>query len=96
MATIIDFLNNVFWNYVLVYGLLAVGLFFTIRLKFVQFVHFPELFRVVLPPAGVMKPVFLRFRLSPSALPRALVPATLRALLLHSILAGPAQFSGCG
>ncbi|AHB01004.1 MULTISPECIES: alanine/glycine:cation symporter family protein [Brucella] len=47
MATIIDFLNNVFWNYVLVYGLLAVGLFFTIRLKFVQFVHFPELFRVV-------------------------------------------------
>ncbi|CAB4326619.1 sodium:alanine symporter family protein [Brucella sp. 6810] len=47
MATIIDFLNNVFWNYVLVYGLLAVGFFFTIRLKFVQFVHFPELFRVV-------------------------------------------------
>ncbi len=47
MATIIDFLNNIFWNYVLIYGLLSVGLFFTVRLGFVQFIHFPELFRVV-------------------------------------------------
>ena len=47
MTVIIDFLNNIFWNYILIYGLLAVGLFFTIRLGFVQFVHFPELFKVV-------------------------------------------------
>jgi AGCS family alanine or glycine:cation symporter len=47
MTAIIGFLNTVFWGYVLIYGLLAVGLFFTIRLKFVQFVHFSEMFRVL-------------------------------------------------
>jgi AGCS family alanine or glycine:cation symporter len=48
MATVIDFLNTIFWGYVLIYGLLAVGLYFTVRLGFVQFVHFGELFRSVL------------------------------------------------
>lgn len=47
MTAIIDFLNTIFWGYVLIYGLLAVGVFFTIRLGFLQFVHFPEMFRVV-------------------------------------------------
>jgi AGCS family alanine or glycine:cation symporter len=32
---------------VLVYGLLAVGVFFTIRLGFLQFRHFGEMFRVI-------------------------------------------------
>jgi len=48
MTAIIDFLNTVFWGYVLIYGLLAVGIYFTLRLKFVQILHFPELFRSVL------------------------------------------------
>ena len=48
MNAIIDFLNTIFWGYVLIYGLLAVGIFFTIRLGFPQFVHFSELFRTVL------------------------------------------------
>jgi AGCS family alanine or glycine:cation symporter len=48
MDPIINFLNEIFWGYVLIYGLLAVGLFFTIRLGFVQLVHFPEMFRAVM------------------------------------------------
>ncbi|MGE7473067.1 alanine/glycine:cation symporter family protein [Bosea sp. NPDC003192] len=48
MTAIIGFLNTVFWGYVLIYGLLAVGIYFTLRLKFVQILHFPELFRSVL------------------------------------------------
>lgn len=44
---IIGALNTVFWGYILIYGLLAVGLFFTIRLKFIQFIHFKELFRSI-------------------------------------------------
>ncbi len=44
---VIGFLNNIFWGYILIYGLLAVGLFFTIRLKFIQFIHFKELFSSV-------------------------------------------------
>lgn len=47
MTTIINFLNTIFWGYVLIYGLLAVGIFFTLRLGFLQFVHFPELLRSV-------------------------------------------------
>ena len=45
---IINFLNDIFWGYVLIYGLLAVGLFFTVRLGFIQFVNFGEMFRAVL------------------------------------------------
>lgn len=48
MSAIIGFLNTIFWGYVLIYGLIAVGIFFTIRLGFIQFRHFPELFRSVL------------------------------------------------
>ncbi|MEW5420388.1 alanine/glycine:cation symporter family protein [Amorphus sp. 3PC139-8] len=48
MSAVIDFLNTIFWGYVLIYGLLAVGVFFTIRLGFPQFRHFPEMFRAVI------------------------------------------------
>lgn len=45
---IINFLNDIFWGYILIYGLLAVGLFFTVRLGFIQIVNFPEMFRAVM------------------------------------------------
>ncbi|QIB33709.1 alanine/glycine:cation symporter family protein [Ancylobacter pratisalsi] len=48
MDAIIDFLNTIFWGYVLIYGLLAVGVYFTLRLKFLQIVHFPEMIRSVM------------------------------------------------
>ncbi len=48
MNAIIDFLNTIFWGYVLIYGLLAVGVFFTIRLRFQQILRFGEMFRVVI------------------------------------------------
>lgn len=41
---VIGMLNTIFWGYILIYGLLAVGIFFTLRLKFLQFVHFKEFF----------------------------------------------------
>ncbi len=47
MDAIIGFLNTIFWGYVLIYGLLAVGIYFTIRLGFLQIVHFGEMFRVI-------------------------------------------------
>lgn len=47
MTAIIDFLNSILWGYVLVYGLLAVGVFFTIRLGFLQFVNFGEMIRAI-------------------------------------------------
>ena len=52
MSAIIDFLNSILWGYVLVYGLLAVGVFFTIRLGLLQFRHFGEFFRVIVGSRG--------------------------------------------
>lgn len=47
MTAIVDFLNSILWGYVLVYGLLAVGVFFTIRLGFLQFINFGEMIRAI-------------------------------------------------
>lgn len=48
MNALIDFLNTIFWGYVLIYGLLAVGIFFTLYLGFIQFRHFSKFFSSVL------------------------------------------------
>ncbi|MBO9410977.1 MULTISPECIES: sodium:alanine symporter family protein [unclassified Ruegeria] len=47
MDFFVDGLNGILWNYVLVYGLLGAGLFFTIRLGALQFLHFGEMLRVI-------------------------------------------------
>ncbi|AWD23428.1 alanine/glycine:cation symporter family protein [Fuscovulum blasticum] len=53
MTAIIGFLNKVFWGYVLIYGLIAVGIYFTIRLRFQQILRFGEMMRsVTAAPAG--------------------------------------------
>lgn len=52
MSAIIDFINSILWGYVLVYGLLAVGVFFTIRLGLLQFRHFGEFFRIIIGSRG--------------------------------------------
>jgi AGCS family alanine or glycine:cation symporter len=44
---IINAVNAVLWNYVLIYGLLGAGLFFTFRLGALQFLHFGEMLRVI-------------------------------------------------
>ena len=48
MNALIDGLNTIFWGYILIYGLLAVGVFFTIRLGALQFLHFGEMVRSLL------------------------------------------------
>ncbi|RHW21491.1 alanine/glycine:cation symporter family protein [Pseudomonas jilinensis] len=48
MTWIIDTLNTLFWGYVLIYGLLGVGIFFTFRLGLLQFRYFGEMVRSIL------------------------------------------------
>lgn len=48
ITAVIGFLNNIFWGYILIYGLLAVGVYFTLRLRFLQILHFGEMWRCVL------------------------------------------------
>ena len=47
LESTVGFLNTIFWNYILVYGLLGVGVFFTICLGFLQFVNFGEMIRAI-------------------------------------------------
>ncbi|MFS0673240.1 alanine/glycine:cation symporter family protein [Ornithinibacillus sp. 179-J 7C1 HS] len=39
--------NNILWSYVLIIVLIGLGLYFSIRTKFVQFLNIPEMFRVI-------------------------------------------------
>lgn len=48
MDVIVNLINGILWNYVLIGGLLAVGVWFTFTLGFIQFRHFPEFFRLVM------------------------------------------------
>ncbi|WP_199868476.1 alanine/glycine:cation symporter family protein [Virgibacillus senegalensis] len=46
-ADILSTLNDLLWGYVLIAVLIGLGLYFTIRTKFVQFKLIPEMFRVL-------------------------------------------------
>jgi AGCS family alanine or glycine:cation symporter len=48
VSATIDSLNRIFWNYLLIYGPLAVGLFFTWRLGFQPFLHPGRFFGAIL------------------------------------------------
>ncbi|MET6758271.1 sodium:alanine symporter family protein [Pseudoalteromonas sp. NCIMB_1079] len=47
MTDIINSISALLWGQVLVYLLIAAGLFFTFRLGFIQFVQFPHMFKVM-------------------------------------------------
>lgn len=48
MDRVVDFINSVLWGYVLVYGLIAVGIWFSIRLRLQQVLRFGEMLRCTL------------------------------------------------
>ncbi|MGM9951457.1 MAG: alanine/glycine:cation symporter family protein [Lysinibacillus sp.] len=48
-------INNFMYSYLLIYMLIGIGLFFSIRTKFVQFRMLPEMFRVITEKAPVGK-----------------------------------------
>nr|WP_275440597.1 sodium:alanine symporter family protein [Vibrio sp. Of7-15] len=47
VTSLINFLNDLLWGSVLVYLLVGVGIYFTIRLGFIQFRHFGHMFKVL-------------------------------------------------
>ena len=47
ITAVIDAINDVVWGYVLIYGLLAVGVYFSIRLRLLQLFKFGEFIRSV-------------------------------------------------
>ncbi|WP_413365850.1 alanine/glycine:cation symporter family protein [Lysinibacillus sp. 3P01SB] len=55
IENIVANINNLMYSYLLIYMLVGIGLFFTIRTKFVQFRLLPEMFRVITEKAPVGK-----------------------------------------
>jgi hypothetical protein len=51
----VSFLNNILWSYVIIATLITMGVYFTIRTKFVQFRYFGEMFRIIGEPKGNKK-----------------------------------------
>ena len=48
-------INSFMYSYLLVYMLIGIGLYFTIRTGFVQFRMIPEMFRIITEKAPVSK-----------------------------------------
>ncbi|WP_299489925.1 sodium:alanine symporter family protein [uncultured Shewanella sp.] len=48
LDTIVNFLNDLLWGKVLIYGLVAAGLYFTLRLAFIQVTHFKHSAKLML------------------------------------------------
>ncbi|WP_400245235.1 alanine/glycine:cation symporter family protein [Niallia sp. JL1B1071] len=44
---IVDFLNNILWSYVVIYGLIGIGIYFTYKTGFIQFRYIKEMIRVI-------------------------------------------------
>lgn len=55
IENIVSNINNFMYSYLLIYMLIGIGLFITIRTKFVQFRLLPEMFRVITEKAPVGK-----------------------------------------
>ncbi|MCE1718580.1 sodium:alanine symporter family protein, partial [Enterobacter hormaechei] len=47
MTDLINFINHILWDYALIYLLLGVGLYFTLRSGFIQLRHFGHMFSVL-------------------------------------------------
>jgi AGCS family alanine or glycine:cation symporter len=89
MDQVIGFLNTIFWGYVLIYGLLAVGLYFTIRLKLLQVVHFPEMIRCVVGSSATDRAGITPFQALCTSLASRVGTGNLAGVAVALYLGGP-------
>lgn len=89
MDTIINLINGILWNYVLVYGLLAVGLFFTVQLGFVQFRFFTEMFQSVMGRGQVDKAGITPFQALCTSLASRVGTGNIAGVAVALYLGGP-------
>jgi len=47
MGDVISYSSYIIWNYILIYVLIGVGLFFTVKLRFIQVLYFSEMWRAL-------------------------------------------------
>ncbi len=89
MDAVIDFLNTIFWGYVLIYGLLMVGIYFTLRLKFIQILHFPEMLRTVLRASSTDKAGITPFQALCTSLASRVGTGNIAGVAVALTLGGP-------
>ncbi|MCZ2722739.1 alanine/glycine:cation symporter family protein [Marinomonas sp. 15G1-11] len=85
----INFLNNIFWGYILIYGLLSVGIYFTVRLGFLQIRHFPEFIRTVIKSPGKDKGGISPFQALCTSLASRIGTGNLAGVAVAITLGGP-------
>lgn len=89
MERIIDCINCIFWDYVLIIGLLGVGMWFTLSLRFLQFRHFPELFCLVLKAPGIDRGGITPFQALCTSLASRIGTGNIAGVALALSLGGP-------
>ncbi len=52
LESFLSITNNILWSYVLIILLISIGLYFTIKTKFVQFTLFGHMFKLLGEGAG--------------------------------------------
>ena len=55
LNVIINFSNNIIWGYILIYLLIGVGIYFSVRLRLIQFRHFSHTFKLLFTSRKVPK-----------------------------------------
>ncbi|WP_170330083.1 alanine/glycine:cation symporter family protein [Ruegeria arenilitoris] len=89
MDFFVDGLNGILWNYVLVYGLLGAGLYFTIRLGAPQFLHFGEMLRVITSASSTDKRGITPFQALTVSLASRVGTGNLAGVAVALTLGGP-------
>lgn len=83
MTDLINLMNDLLWGSILVYLLVGVGIYFTVRLGFIQFRHFGHMFSVLKNSRKADKLVSLLSKRFVLVLLHVLVRVTWRVLQLH-------------
>lgn len=96
MSAAIDFLNTIFWGYILIYGLLAVGVFFTLYLGLIQFRHIGHYFSSVFNARAADRAGISPFQALCTSLASRVGTGNLAGVAIAIYLGGPGPYSGCG
>lgn len=98
LESFVAFTNDILWSYVLIVMLVGLGIWFSLRTRFVQVRCLKEMVRLLKEGVGQKTEItiFLPSRHFVSALLPVLVLVILPALRSLSSAVVPERFSGCG
>ena len=88
----IDSTNTFLWSYILIVMLISLGIYFTLRTKFVQFRYFGEMFRLLgdgRSKDAKIKVKFLRFKLFVWVQHQELELETIAGIAIAIVAGGP-------